>query len=344
MSVSFNPFDVVGVASGASLEEIKAAFRSRALTLHPDKGGDPEKFRRLQEAYEILKRDFNADGTRRTTGEGTWTARTVTPPQGTTQAEPNFDQAYRDFEEFFRDILHGRGVGTPRGVGNSGPETPDEYFARVRAAQAKTSGEPAKKPHTPPSTAAQENVARPGPSTPPRSTRGYTARVIIDDDGVPTRVVDNSQSAQAAEATKDWKRKYEEGRQAERTERVRQRTERETKEQADRAKRLKRAQEQAERYRRRANVMGIEDALRWLADFNAQVTFTERGPVVVQIWVDRPRPCIVQEFTGDEKLTDPLPPREIFYAFDRTMVDARGPNLLEATRAAAMDAMRFTAL
>ena len=332
MSVSFNPFDVVGVASGASLEEIKAAFRSRALTLHPDKGGDPEKFRRLQEAYEILKRDFNPDGSRRgfTTGsDKTYVSRTVKVDEGVYASVV-------DFEEFFKEVFRGSGVGTPRGVGNSGPETPDEYFARVRAAQAKTSGEPAKKPqepppgYKPPSTAAQENVARPS-SRSPENTRNYESQ--------------SAQAAKAAESTKDWKRKYEEGRQAERTERVRQRTERETKEQADRAKRLKRAQEQAERYRRRAGTIhAIEDALRWLADFNAQVTFTERGPVVVQIWVDRPRPCIVQEFTGDEKLTDPAPAREIFYAFDRTMVDARGPNLLEATRVAALDAMRYTAL
>ena len=162
MSVSFNPFDVVGVASGASLEEIKAAFRSRALTLHPDKGGDPEKFRRLQEAYEILKRDFNPDGSRRgfTTGsDKTYVSRTVKVDEGVYASVV-------DFEEFFKEVFRGSGVGTPRGVGNSGPETPDEYFARVRAAQAKTSGEPAKKPQEPPSTAAQENVARPGPSTP----------------------------------------------------------------------------------------------------------------------------------------------------------------------------------
>lgn len=328
MSFAFNPFDVVGVKSGASLEEIKAAYRARALTLHPDKGGDPEKFRRLQEAYEILKRDFNPDGTRRTTGEGTWTSRTVASRTVPRTSDNDAYASVVDFEEFLKHVVRGTGVGVPRGA-TTGPETPDEYFARVRAAQAKTSGEkpPAKEPAKP-----QRGVPH--------------HRVYVDEAAdIPSSNIPPSNANATNTATDDWKRKYEEGRREAAETRARERTQRETKEQAERAKRLKRAQEQAERYRRRVDVRNIEDALRWLADFNAQVTFTERGHVQVQIWVDRPRPCIVQPKDDDDApTTDSAPPREIFYAFDRTMVDARGPNLLEATRAAALDAMRFTAL
>lgn len=45
---------------------IKKAFREKALTAHPDAGGDPDAFRRLQAAYEVLLREHgvcrNGDG------------------------------------------------------------------------------------------------------------------------------------------------------------------------------------------------------------------------------------------------------------------------------------------
>jgi len=33
--------------------EIKKAFKRRALELHPDKGGDADRFRLLQEGFEL---------------------------------------------------------------------------------------------------------------------------------------------------------------------------------------------------------------------------------------------------------------------------------------------------
>lgn len=44
----------LGLAKGASLAEVKAAFRQRALLSHPDHGGDPDAFRALHAAYERL--------------------------------------------------------------------------------------------------------------------------------------------------------------------------------------------------------------------------------------------------------------------------------------------------
>jgi len=45
---------VLGVSKTASAEEIKQAFRKLAREHHPDKGGDAEKFKQIQEAYETL--------------------------------------------------------------------------------------------------------------------------------------------------------------------------------------------------------------------------------------------------------------------------------------------------
>jgi DnaJ family protein A protein 2 len=50
-------YDVLGVAVDANPEEIRKAYRKKALHDHPDKGGDPEEFKILTEAYEILNDD-----------------------------------------------------------------------------------------------------------------------------------------------------------------------------------------------------------------------------------------------------------------------------------------------
>ena len=48
-------YDILGVSSGASQDEIKKAFRKKAHELHPDKdSGDEEKFKEANEAYQVL--------------------------------------------------------------------------------------------------------------------------------------------------------------------------------------------------------------------------------------------------------------------------------------------------
>jgi DnaJ-class molecular chaperone len=37
-----------------SSTQIRRAFRNLASKEHPDKGGDPHRFRNIQEAYEVL--------------------------------------------------------------------------------------------------------------------------------------------------------------------------------------------------------------------------------------------------------------------------------------------------
>lgn len=47
-------YNVLGVSKTASQDEIKTAFRKKAHEHHPDKGGDAEKFKEFNEAYQIL--------------------------------------------------------------------------------------------------------------------------------------------------------------------------------------------------------------------------------------------------------------------------------------------------
>lgn len=48
-------YDELGVPPGAGAEDIRRAFRRRAMSCHPDKGGDAEEFKRLGRAYDVLK-------------------------------------------------------------------------------------------------------------------------------------------------------------------------------------------------------------------------------------------------------------------------------------------------
>ncbi len=47
-------YQILGVPENASEEEIKKRFRELAKKYHPDVGGDPEKFKKILEAYRVL--------------------------------------------------------------------------------------------------------------------------------------------------------------------------------------------------------------------------------------------------------------------------------------------------
>ncbi|PON85568.1 Terminal organelle assembly protein [Trema orientale] len=71
-------YEVLGVSKNATPEELKKAYKKAAIKNHPDKGGDPEKFKELAQAYEVLndpeKREiydqYGEDGLKDGTGVG----------------------------------------------------------------------------------------------------------------------------------------------------------------------------------------------------------------------------------------------------------------------------------
>lgn len=51
-----DPHTLLGVSRSATIEELKLAFREKALVHHPDQGGDAEAFIAVKRAYDTLVR------------------------------------------------------------------------------------------------------------------------------------------------------------------------------------------------------------------------------------------------------------------------------------------------
>jgi len=47
-------YQILGIKKEASAEEIRRAYHRLAHQHHPDKGGDSQKFKEINEAYQVL--------------------------------------------------------------------------------------------------------------------------------------------------------------------------------------------------------------------------------------------------------------------------------------------------
>ncbi|GEM_PF-1066540 len=85
-----NYYEILGISSNASVDEIKAAYRKLALKYHPDTGGscDVERFLQVQEAYDNLcdsekRSDYDQQYNR--------TQKTINTVENRYRARPMFD-------------------------------------------------------------------------------------------------------------------------------------------------------------------------------------------------------------------------------------------------------------
>jgi molecular chaperone DnaJ len=91
-----NYYDVLGVGKSASKDEIRRAYRRLAQQHHPDKGGgEAEKFKEINEAYEVLSDD---------TKRGQYDQYGQTFEQARAQGQPGFGgfSGFNDFSDFMR--------------------------------------------------------------------------------------------------------------------------------------------------------------------------------------------------------------------------------------------------
>jgi molecular chaperone DnaJ len=113
-------YEILGVAKGASADEIKKAYRKVAMQYHPDRNpgdkGAEEKFKEAAEAYEILsdadkKAQYDRYGHAGVSGNG----------RGGHPGGMNMDDIFSQFGDIFGDDLFGSFFGgQQRGGGRGG--------------------------------------------------------------------------------------------------------------------------------------------------------------------------------------------------------------------------------
>jgi curved DNA-binding protein len=89
-------YNLLNVKKSATAEEIKKSYRSLAMKHHPDRGGDPDTFKNINEAYDIL-------------GSVSKRAAYDIPPNNHQFNSQNFTHPYSPFEQAFNQ--HGFGHG-----------------------------------------------------------------------------------------------------------------------------------------------------------------------------------------------------------------------------------------
>lgn len=76
-----SPYGVLGLQPGCNQEELKAAYKKRALETHPDKGGDVDEFRSVKVAYESLLKTVPAQlASRKQSGSPSSATSVFSPP------------------------------------------------------------------------------------------------------------------------------------------------------------------------------------------------------------------------------------------------------------------------
>jgi len=115
-------YEVLGVAKGASADEIKKAYRKVAMQFHPDRNpGDKaaeEKFKEAAEAYEVLsdadkRAQYDRYGHAGLSGNG----------RGFGGGGMNMDDIFSQFGDIFGDDIFGSFFGGRRGGGGGGSRT-----------------------------------------------------------------------------------------------------------------------------------------------------------------------------------------------------------------------------